>query len=304
MILTESFDLFDLLDKYSEEQITIACDELVNDYRSDNPEKELLKDFIKFNTDSDLKFRMESVGQYPDLDYIENMDDDELAEIIDDWYFEICTQVDLPFIRNYLQDNFGDGESNIYDVYESFTNLTRISRSLLEADNESDEEDIDFEDVDFSTEDAPEEEEIDVDEDETSEEETEEQSTDTVNETNKKDFQFPILIEANSQEGPQELEQEKIDDLVTQYQEAVIKEINDNKKFILSALDVYDFEVFYNELDSNNNLHFNLISETDIPNDQLISVLKRYFNQDITENEDDVTTTLSPVLDNKFIKIS
>ena len=166
-----------------------------------------------------------------------------------------------------------------------------IELKKLISENESLTEDVDDENI----------EEVDLDVDDEEIENDNEETTE-INETVKKQIQFPVLISAVKDFEPIELEKDVKDELIDEYSTAVVDNMNENKKFILSALNIYDFEIFYNSYDTNNNITFDLIFDTDVSNDQLISVLKRYFNADIVDNTDEIDISLNPVLDNKFIK--
>jgi len=152
------------------------------------------------------------------------------------------------------------------------------------------------------------EEDIFVDEEEPVEE-VEETDLDTDTEINKlikNKISFPILIEGYDEEDnavgmPYDEEKE----FASEYGEAVIKNIENNKKFILSALDIYDFEMYYDDYDSNSNVKFIAEIGKQVSNDLFMNVLKRYFKVEMESKiTDDGEFTLNPVLDNKFIRIS
>lgn len=171
-------------------------------------------------------------------------------------------------------------------------------------------EDIDIDDIDVDTDTEVSDTEL---EDEPAEEETEvtvddidnDEDTD-INEMYKKEIKFPILIEGFDEDGNAiSMEEEDEGQYASEYGEAVVQQVEENKKFILSALDIYDFELFYESYDSNSNVKFTVNSNKELDSSILMNILKRYFNVEMDAKTLDYGEfTLNPVLDNKFIKIS
>ena len=126
------------------------------------------------------------------------------------------------------------------------------------------------------------------------------------NELVKKEISFPILIESFDEEGNAiEADDADIEELTTQYADTVIDNFNDNKKFILSALDIYDFEIYFDELDTNSNIHFIVELNEDVPNDKLNNTIKRYFDVDVDDLEVSYgIISIRPVLENKYLTIT
>ena len=171
-------------------------------------------------------------------------------------------------------------------------------------------EDIDIDDIDFDTDTEVSDTEL---EDEPAEEETEVTVDDIdnnedadINEMKKKTIQFPILIEGFDEEGNAiSMEEEDEGQYASEYGEAVVQQVEENKKFILSALDIYDFELFYESYDSNSNVKFTVTSNKELDSSILMNILKRYFNVEMDAKTLDYGEfTLNPVLDNKFIRVS
>ena len=175
---------------------------------------------------------------------------------------------------------------------------------LTEAD------DIDIDDIDVDTDTEVSDTEL---EDEPAEEETEvtvddiDDDEDTnINEMQKKTIQFPILIEGFDEENNAiAMNEEDEEQYASEYGEAVVQQVEENKKFILSALDIYDLELFYESLDQNSNVKFTVTSSKELDSSILMNILKRYFNVEMEAKALDYGEfTLNPVLDNKFIRIS
>ena len=181
-----------------------------------------------------------------------------------------------------------------------------LSESYL---TEADDIDIDDIDVDTDTEvsdteleDEPAEEETEVEVDD-----IEDDGTDTsINEMQKKTIQFPILIEGFDEENNAiAMNEEDEEQYASEYGEAVVQQVEENKKFILSALDIYDLELYYESLDPNSNVKFTVTSSKELDSSILMNILKRYFNVEMEAKALDYGEfTLNPVLDNKFIRIS
>ena len=162
-------------------------------------------------------------------------------------------------------------------------------------------EDIDIDDIDVGSEDEPTEEETEVTVDDIDNDEDAD-----INEMYKKEIQFPILIEGFDEEGNAiSMEEEDEGQYASEYGEAVVQQVEENKKFILSALDIYDFELFYESYDSNSNVKFTANSNKELDSSILMNILKRYFNVEMEAKTLDYGEfTLNPVLDNKFIRVS
>ena len=128
--------------------------------------------------------------------------------------------------------------------------------------------------------------------------------TDT-NEVIKKKISFPVIIEGLDENSePMEVSQEDKEEIAGQYADAVNDIMNENKKFIMSALDIYDFECFFDSIDVNSFVHFTVTLKKDLNNDSLMNVLKRYFNLEVPPaNVEGGEVTISPVVDNKYITI-
>jgi len=167
---------------------------------------------------------------------------------------------------------------------------------LLEAEGFEDEEEI--EEVDEQPEQEVEEEEV-IDDDE----------PDAGNLKGRK-ITFPLLFEATYDDSGKAaaLSFDEKKDVAQQYADAVVETIEDNKKFIMSALDIYDFECFYDTMDVNGFVTFVVTVDDEVKGDLIINVLKRYFNLQIDDvaiekDEQNITIFVSAVLDNKYIKI-
>lgn len=120
-----------------------------------------------------------------------------------------------------------------------------------------------------------------------------------------KTVSFPILIEGfDNDNNPVKIEENDQEELISKYVESVKYNIEENMKFILSSLDIYNFAVDYEKFDENSNAVFNLYMQKEIPNDMIISKIKRYLNVEEQLDTDYGYFTLSPVLDNKFIKMN
>lgn len=123
------------------------------------------------------------------------------------------------------------------------------------------------------------------------------------NELVRREVSFPLLISAfDDEDNPTEANDIDVEDFVNEYSDTVIDNFEDNKKFILSALDMYDFEIYFYEFDSNSNIHFIIELSKDVSNDLLLNTIKRYFKVEV-ENFDTKSgyMTLSPVLETKYL---
>ena len=125
------------------------------------------------------------------------------------------------------------------------------------------------------------------------------------NEMVRREIVFPLLINAfDNEDNPIEANDIDVEDFVNEYSDTVINNFEDNKKFILSALDMYDFEIYFYEFDENNNIHFILELSKDVSNDLIINVVKRYFKVEVENfNTKNGYLTLEPVLENKYLTI-
>jgi len=262
---------------YNFNEVEEACEALRNDFISDS---EFLHDYAFYSG--------KVSGNAVDL-----MDEEEATEFVEDNLIEIALVVDRPFIEKYLEDHFTPMNESLTESY------------LTEAD------DIDIDDIDVDTDTEVSDTEL---EDEPAEEETEvtvddieDDGTDTsINEMQKKTIQFPILIEGFDEENNAiAMNEEDEEQYASEYGEAVVQQVEENKKFILSALDIYDLELFYESLDPNSNVKFTVTSSKELDSSILMNILKRYFNVEMEAKALDYGEfTLNPVLDNKFIRIS
>jgi len=262
---------------YSFSEVEEACEALRADFVSDS---EFLHDYAFYLTDE------------PAYE-VDLMDEEEATEFVEDNLIQIALVVDRPFIEKYLEDHFTPMNESLTESY------------LTEAD------DIDIDDIDVDTdtevsdtelEDEPAEEETEVEVDD-----IEDDGTDTsINEMQKKTIQFPILIEGFDEENNAiAMNEEDEEQYASEYGEAVVQQVEENKKFILSALDIYDLELFYESLDPNSNVKFTVTSSKELDSSILMNILKRYFNVEMEAKALDYGEfTLTPVLDNKFIRIS
>ena len=131
-----------------------------------------------------------------------------------------------------------------------------------------------------------------------------------VNELKGRKISFPLLFEAtydDSGEAASISRQDK-ENIAQQYADAVIQAVEENKKFILSTLDIYDMEFYYDKIDANSFVTFIVTVDSQVPSDLLLNVIKRYLNiqiDDIQIDQDgeNITVMCSAVLDNKYIKI-
>lgn len=190
-----------------------------------------------------------------------------LTEADDDLDFEEDTDLDL-------DDDSGDFGTEDFDDFE---------------------DDEPVEDDDFSSDD-------DLPDDD---EESSDDDTVRLNEMQRKTIQFPILIEGFGEDDePISLDFEEEQEFAQEFGDLVIEKLQENKKFIMSALDVYDIEFYYDSYDSNSNVKFIVSSNEEIDSQTLMNVIKRYLNVQV-ENKvtDEGEFTLSPVLDNKFIRV-
>lgn len=181
-----------------------------------------------------------------------------------------------------------------------------LSESYLTEADDIDIDDIDVDtdtevsDTELEDEPAEEETEVTVDDIEDNDEDT------NINEMQKKTIQFPILIDGFDEENNAiAMNEEDEEQYASEYGEAVVQQVEENKKFILSALDIYDLELFYESLDQNSNVKFTVTSSKELDSSILMNILKRYFNVEMEAKALDYGEfTLNPVLDNKFIRIS
>lgn len=130
------------------------------------------------------------------------------------------------------------------------------------------------------------------------------------NQMTSRKISFPLLFEATYDDSgePASISRDDKADIAQQYADAVVKEIEDNTKFIISALDVYDFECYYDKMDANSFVTFIVTVDSSVSSDLIINVLKRYFNLQIDDAQieqdgENITVICSAILDNKYIKI-
>ena len=194
---------------------------------------------------------------------------------------------------------------------------TLIESYLAEEDSDfDDEEDFDDDSGDFGTEDFDdfdldiEDDEEDFDDEDFStdddlEDDSEEESEPKINDMRNKKISFPILIEGFGEDNqPISMDFEDEQEYAQEYGDLVIDTIEQNKKFIMTALDVYNIEFYYESYDENSNVTFTATSNKDVDAQKLMNVLKRYFNVNVDNKvTDEGEFTLSPILDNKFIKV-
>ena len=253
------------LDDYTEEEFQEACEALRDDFVNDS---EMLKTF--FRNDSYGKGRLsEIIIQNTGIDP-NNFTEEEAKELIDDILYDIAEIVDKDFLINYLESNY---------------------KTL----NEEDELDTDFEDdIEF-------EDEEDTESDE--EEVTDDAEISYVNESITKTIQFPVIINCIDDVGEAvKSDEEDKEEIAENYADVVISNFDENKKFILAALELYDFEIYYKELDPNLNIKFEMEIDKEVSNDELIRVIKRYFNAEVDELSTNYgSLSIQPVLDNKFV---
>ena len=188
------------------------------------------------------------------------------------------------------------------------TLLTEAEDDLdFEEDSEEQSDDFDFDDLDFEDdEEVIEDDDFSTDDDlPDEEEEKSDNEIAKVNEMQRKTIQFPILIEGFGEDDePISLDFDEEQEFAQEFGDLVIEKLQENKKFIMSALDVYDIEFYYDSYDSNSNVKFIVSSNEEVDSQTLMNVIKRYLNVQVDNKvTDEGEFTLSPVLDNKFIKV-
>lgn len=271
---------------YSIDELEEACQALRDDFISDEA---FYEDFLRYNRDDMLTRRIEH--EHPDSD---------ISEIVDDFVIPIALQCDRNFVEQYLEDHFSRMDESLNESY------------LTEADDDlEDEENFDDDRGDFGTEDFDdldldiEEDEEDFSTDDDLEDDSEEEAEPQENEMVRKTIQFPILIEGFDEDNKAiSMDYDSSVSFAQTYGDAVIENMEQNKKFIISALNVYDFEIYYDSFDQNANVKFVISCNEEVDNQSLMNVLKRYFKVKVdNETTDDGEFSLSPILDNQFIKI-
>lgn len=176
---------------------------------------------------------------------------------------------------------------------------------LTEAEDDIDIDDIDLDDFDFGDDEEVVEDDFSTDDDLPDEEEQSDDDIARVNEMQRKTIQFPILIEGFGEDDePISLDFDEEQEFAQEFGDLVIEKLQENKKFIMSALDVYDIEFYYDSYDSNSNVKFIVSSNEEIEAQTLMNVIKRYLNVQVDNKvTEEGEFTLTPVLDNKFIKV-
>ena len=259
---------------YNLEELEEACQALRNDFISDEA---FYEDFLRYNRDQDLLDEIER--KYP---YWTK----EASDIIDEYLIPIALQCDRDFVEQYLEDHFTRMDESLNESY------------LTEAEDDLDDIELEGEEEEMPADDLP--------DDETLEDEEQRQDEEEPNEMISKRIQFPILIEGFDADGNAiGMDEEGQEAFAQEYGEAAIEQIEKNKKFILSALNIYDIEVYFDSLDSNSNVVFIATVGEEVENTTLMGVLKRYFNITVEPKQtEEGEFTLAPVLDNKFIKVN
>ena len=130
------------------------------------------------------------------------------------------------------------------------------------------------------------------------------------NEMTRRKISFPLLFEASYDDSgkPASISRDDREQIAQQYADAVTKEIEDNTKFIISTLDVYDFECYYDKMDANSFVTFIVTVDSSVSSDLIVNVLKRYFNLQIDDTQieqdgENITVICSAILDNKYVRI-
>lgn len=326
---------------YTIDELEEACEALRNDFIDDEA---FFDEFVRYNNDRQLMDRIrrehpdsdydEIVDDFiipialeVDRDFVEQYLEDHFSPMNEDFGDTVGTITAQFIVNNYMvgsrlrstpthkiskQERI-DPKHTIIE----FSGLTKrelesiekilakkgkvLSESYLTEADDDDSGDLGTEDFDEFESDEPAEEETEVTVDDIDNDEDAD-----INEMYKKGIQFPILIEGFDEEGNAiSMEEEDEGQYASEYGEAVVQQVEENKKFILSALDIYDLELFYESYDSNSNVKFTVTSSKELDSSILMNILKRYFNVEMDAKTLDYGEfTLNPVLDNKFIKIS
>lgn len=326
---------------YTIEEVEEACEALRNDFIDD---ESFFNDFLRYNNDDQLMDRINREhqdGDYTEIiddfiipialevdrDFVEQYLEDHFSPMNEAFGDTVGTITAQFIVNNYMvgsrlrstpthkiskQERIDPKHTVI-----EFSGLTKrelesiekilakkgkvLSESYLTEADDDDSGDFGTEDFDDFESDEPAEEETEVTVDDIDNDE----DTD-INEMHKKGIQFPILIEGFDEEGNAvSMEEEDEGQYASEYGEAVVQQVEENKKFILSALDIYDLELFYESYDSNSNVKFTVTSSKELDSSILMNILKRYFNVEMDAKTLDYGEfTLNPILDNKFIKIS
>ena len=276
--VSESLDY--LLDDYTMEEILEACEALRDDFTSDSA---MLAEFFRNDLYGKGTLSSHIIERYNILP--NEFTEAQANEIIDETLLDIAEIVDKKFIEDYLKENVN--ESYFLTEDEDEDNFEISDDDLLVDD------DTDFDDSDDNLED------IEIDDEET------DNDVNLPNELISKKVKFPVLISCiNDEDEPAEADEEDKKEIVDNYADAVITDFDENKKFILAALDVYDFEIYFKGLDLNSNVTFEVELDSEVKNDELIRVIKRYFDAEV----DGLTTdygilSIKPVLDLKFLVV-
>ena len=174
MILNENFTITDLEKEYTEEEIDEACEALRHDYESD---KHFINDFINFNNSEMLKRKIdEFLGKELTYDYVADMTQEEIEDLFDFCLWNMCEQIDMKFISEYLKYNFdydseedleeamnpnskklykaisdtADAIDNLYDddIDSAKSNLNSAETNIVDVENELDKNESLTENVD------------------------------------------------------------------------------------------------------------------------------------------------------------
>ena len=253
--------------------------------------------FVKVNDNKYLTdfylirlFQFCTYGYY-DGGYLVNTD--EMIKILN--YDIVRKSLDKLSVRGFknLSESYLAEADSDFDDEEDFDDDSGDFGTEDFDDFDSDiEDDEDFDDEDFST-------------DDDLEDDSEEESEPKINDMRNKKISFPILIEGFDEDNqPISMDFEDEQEYAQEYGDLVIDTIEQNKKFIMTALDVYNIEFYYESYDKNSNVTFTATSNKDVDSQKLMNVLKRYFNVNVDNKvTDEGEFTLSPILDNKFIKV-
>lgn len=233
-----------------------------------------------------------------------DIEDEESAGAYDDFLTDLGGYTDYNGRIDALMDEFGlSREEAKKEVWSwSIHQKSYYGESLRESYLTEDEsEEVGVDDIDIDPDAAQEQPAAD----DLTFDEIEDQEDQDVNEVSKKSIVFPILIEGfDSENNPISMDEQEEENFASEFGDAVVSNIEDNKKFILSALNIYDMEVYYDSYDSNSHVKFIVTTDEPVDSSSLMNVLKRYFNTDIeSKTTDSGEFTLTPVLDNKFIRV-
>ena len=133
MILAESFTIKDLEKEYTINQIDEACEALRKDYSND---KNLLHDFLNFNNSEILENKINDfLGTELTHEYIADMPEEEIENLFDAFFWNICEQIDMKFLREYLSDHF--------DELEESVNTQKLYKAISDTADAIDDLDVD-----------------------------------------------------------------------------------------------------------------------------------------------------------------